>query len=399
MAEISIRRENEDNEIEFNDDLDFEPIDNVNINRDEKVYNFFSDKKSKPTISKPNKEVPFDDIDLLTNKKKTPSRPHSVYDDTYSIHSGKDSEIQVNLDNDFPDDNFDNDVHDFEDKHKDKNKDMFGNNENNFYEEQETPKTYAEILEEKQDYLFKINRLSKSGVQTTRKLTLASSIEDIKYEFNRMKRERDVEKSVKFSRKALLACVSGLEFVNGKFDPFEVQLDGWSENIMENIDDYDEVFEELHDKYKGRGKMAPEVRLLMMVGGSGFMFHLTNSLMKTAMPSVNDILRQNPDLANNIQNAAFSSMNNRNDPVMNMIKGGMNMKNNSRNNRKSQRDNVKEMRGPTGVDDILNKLHNDNLETMSNGSISGNENDMDINFPIKKKGRRKNNRRELDMGF
>ena len=53
-----------------------------------------------------------------------------------------------------------------------------------------------------------------------------------------------------------------------------------------------EVFEELHDKYKGRGQMAPELRLMMMVGGSGFMFHLTNSLFKQAMPNMNDILRQ-----------------------------------------------------------------------------------------------------------
>ena len=32
----------------------------------------------------------------------------------------------------------------------------------------------------------------------------------------------------------------GLEFLNNKFDPFDVKLDGWSEQINENIDDYDE---------------------------------------------------------------------------------------------------------------------------------------------------------------
>ena len=49
--------------------------------------------------------------------------------------------------------------------------------------------------------------------------------------------------------------------------------------MMENVNDYDEVFEELHDKYGESVKMAPELKLISMVAGSGFMFHLTNSLL------------------------------------------------------------------------------------------------------------------------
>jgi len=30
-------------------------------------------------------------------------------------------------------------------------------------------------------------------------------------------------------------------------DPFDVKLDGWSENINEGINEYDDIFEELHD--------------------------------------------------------------------------------------------------------------------------------------------------------
>ena len=45
-----------------------------------------------------------------------------------------------------------------------------------------------------------------------------------------------------------MAVTSGVEYLNGKFDPFDIRLEGWSENMMENVGDYDEVFEELHDK-------------------------------------------------------------------------------------------------------------------------------------------------------
>ena len=33
----------------------------------------------------------------------------------------------------------------------------------------------------------------------------------------------------------------GLEFLNNKFDPFSVNLDGWSESVND-IFDYDEIF-------------------------------------------------------------------------------------------------------------------------------------------------------------
>ena len=33
------------------------------------------------------------------------------------------------------------------------------------------------------------------------------------------------------------------------------------------------------------------------------MFHLTNSMFKTAMPNMNDVLKQNPDLVKNMMNA------------------------------------------------------------------------------------------------
>ena len=55
----------------------------------------------------------------------------------------------------------------------------------------------------------------------------------------------------------LMACITGVEFLNNKFDPFDVKLDGWSEQINENIDDYDEIFAELHEKYQVKGNYGP----------------------------------------------------------------------------------------------------------------------------------------------
>jgi len=117
----------------------------------------------------------------------------------------------------------------------------------------------------------------------------------------------EVDRSIKFQRRMLVACVTGLEFLNDKFDPFDVELNGWSQNTMENIDDYDGVFEELYAKYRTKISVAPEVKLIMMVGGSAMMFHLTNSMFKAAVPNPAQVMKQNPDLMRNMMDAVQRS--------------------------------------------------------------------------------------------
>jgi hypothetical protein len=53
----------------------------------------------------------------------------------------------------------------------------------------------------------------------------------------------------------LMAVINGIEFLNGRFDPFDIKLDGWSEQVNENITDYDDIFGELYEKYKSKASM------------------------------------------------------------------------------------------------------------------------------------------------
>ena len=238
------------------------------------------------------------------------------------------------------------------------------------------PKNYRETTKLKQELLYKLARLDKSGYELSRRLTMASSYDDLLFEYRRLKKQRDVESSVKFYRKILMLFVSGTEKLNNKFDPLDIKLNGWSENVMENIKDYDEVFEELHDKYSDSISMMPELKLLLMIVGSGFMFHLTNSLFKTVEPDLGDLIRNNPDIARSISKDAMNKISEKlgtgdNDPLMNMMRTGVNMK-----NRASSRENNRtfDVRRPPrtssgqrpgssskdmeSVDNILNSLEN-----------------------------------------
>jgi hypothetical protein len=162
---------------------------------------------------------------------------------------------------------------------------------------------FSTIDDEKADLLNKLTRLDKKGIAVNKKLNIYSNIDELRTEYKRAVYSIEVEQSIKFSRRMLIACTTGLEFLNKRYDPLAVQLDGWSESVMENVDDYDGVFEELYNKYKTKVSVAPEVKLIMMLGGSAMMFHLTNSMFKAAIPNMNDVMKQNPDLVKNMMSA------------------------------------------------------------------------------------------------
>lgn len=168
--------------------------------------------------------------------------------------------------------------------------------------------SYEDIQKAKFDLICKFERLRDKGVRLPKNFSMSSDYEEMKYEYDRLVHQRKMANSVKMQRHALITFVSGVEFLNNKFDPFDLKLDNWSENVNDNITDYDDVFEELYEKYKESANMAPELKLLFMVAGSGFMYHLSNSMFKSAMPSANDVLKQNPDLMNQFKSAALGAM-------------------------------------------------------------------------------------------
>lgn len=316
--------------------------------------------------------------DILSNNSKS------------SLNSQNQQNYQnINANNDDDDDEYTDDDYSSIESNRNKNKQQYS--QQSSYDDDEDDdestiepkkqKSYEEIQREKQQLLFNLERLQKQGYPPSKKYTMASSYEDMQFEHERLKKQRDVEKSIKFSRKILMAFVSGAEFLNNRFDPCDVKLDGWSENVMENVNDYDEVFEELHEKYGESIKMAPELRLIAMVGGSAFMYHLTNSLFKSASPKLSDILKQNPDIMKNISEAAVKNMSNtvdqqfgQDDIIGNLMKNGMNMKMNQQRNQSGPSPFMgnrpqQKMSGPVGIDELLSEL-NDNDSVSSKESVT-----------------------------
>ena len=188
--------------------------------------------------------------------------------------------------------------------------DDYYNDEDEYYDEEENmqPRVNNKELEKrKRELLVKLLALENKGVELTKKFSLKSKYDDIEFEYETQKKALETEAGVKFQQKALMAFVTGLEFMNNKFDPVGAKLDGWSESIMDSIGDYDAVFRKLYEKYSTRAELPPELELLMTLVASGFMFHLTNSFFKSSMPVVNNMMQNNPDIMKNIAEAMNKS--------------------------------------------------------------------------------------------
>jgi len=142
--------------------------------------------------------------------------------------------------------------------------------------------TEEEIRLAKQDILHAFHNLEvNKGYRMMRKFSLDSSLEEMQAELNRIQKDKSVCNSVKFQRNFLMMCVNSVEYLNNRFDPFNIELEGWSMSVSDSLEkDYDEIFEKLHEKYGGTSNMAPELQLMFTLGGSAMMFHIENKLYK-----------------------------------------------------------------------------------------------------------------------
>jgi len=248
-------------------------------------------------------------------------------------------------------------------------------------------KSYEELQKDKAEYLRLLERLEHKGLHSHKKFNMNSDYNEIKGEFDRLTRQRECNQSVKFQRKMLIAFVTAVEFLNTKFDPFDVKLEGWSESVHENANDYDDIFEELHEKYQSKSKMAPELKLLFMLGGSGFMFHLTNTMFKSSLPGMGDIMKQNPDLMKQFASAAASSMGNTQPGFSNFMGGLFNGGGGGGGQQAPPQQAPpprREMSGPPNINDILNNMNSSSnkvdIDMNSNYSESDMEGTKNINL-------------------
>lgn len=175
-----------------------------------------------------------------------------------------------------------------------------------------SPNSQASIFSRKKQGLSELSELQDKGVRV-RSMTLEDDVDTIEREVSEKKNAisaaetAQMKLSVKTQRRMLLAAVSFIEYAHTKYNPLDVHLTGWGENVLANIDDYDSVFERLYYKYKNQMEMPPELELLIAVLTSAFMFHISNSFVKNISTTIEQSRAFEPRRSDSIPNSPMST--------------------------------------------------------------------------------------------
>jgi Family of unknown function (DUF5767) len=148
---------------------------------------------------------------------------------------------------------------------------------------------------------------AKGLIKNNSHFDMDSSYEEVEDEYESALEDKRKKDSVKLQGWWFMTFINSMEYANAAFNPFDLNLDGWGEQVSEDLDSYEEIFGELYDKYKG-GKLAPEISLLLRVGFSAAVLNFSNKALSSATPAFNDVIKQSPELMKMFTNATVSSM-------------------------------------------------------------------------------------------
>jgi hypothetical protein len=157
------------------------------------------------------------------------------------------------------------------------------------------------IMKKKYELLRKFERLNKMGVPIRKRFTMDSPLDEMEMELEFVRREKSMDSTIKQFSEWFIAGMSGIEWGSKNITMmkmFGLQLDGLSQSAQMNVGDFEEDFEELYELYGDQMRMHPLVRIPMRTCFMVYMVHLTNQMaMKAPVPNIQEILRQNPDIA------------------------------------------------------------------------------------------------------
>lgn len=211
-------------------------------------------------------------------------------------------------------------------KNGEKGSGVFGKKNQNVEYNKYQELTQSEIYARKEELLLELEKLKEKGIRVEKEYDITSDLSEMERTYMRLKNKKDQTAAIKLMKKVLMGLVSGTEYVNQRFNKDNVDLDGWTENVLLNITDYDEIFEELYDKYKTKFAVAPEIKLFMTLFGSAFTFHMSKVLANKFSSAPSFTNNQTANVGNNMNNGHNVNVNHYDQSNFNGVQTNQNFK-------------------------------------------------------------------------
>ena len=231
------------------------------------------------------------DIKSLMNTDKIKNEDNELLEDIDDLmkddimnNYNKDDNNNDDVNNDNNDNDDINDINDDVEENKDQQSDPSEINPNDFKEildngefDNLSPQQQRII---KYDLLMKLADLVKTnGIQITTDYNMNSNYYDIKREYDYHVRVRGKKRTISTIYSGIICAAKGLEFLNNKFDPFGLNINGFTLNLESSREELLDVLMELYDKYLStQGKeISPEMQLVFIFIKALVMTMVTNT--------------------------------------------------------------------------------------------------------------------------
>ncbi len=158
---------------------------------------------------------------------------------------------------------------------------------------------------EKQDILARLHILKQRGIRLSKNYTTRSSLAELRLEMGRIEHEMDTQRAVQRMRRWLMAGTSGMEYAtSSKYAPrfAKNKLYGFSNYVLDSIEDYDPAFERMSEKYGGvigigsTGNPLADIAVLLLT--QAFMFIFIEHKAGVKPPTAEEVKKEYPDMVN-----------------------------------------------------------------------------------------------------
>lgn len=230
-----------------------------------------------------NEDKYIDPNNIVYHDKSYDNQPNYSYDD-----HDRDNEYSNRMDDYIKKDDSEESSH-YHDSHRKK------------YESEREFETKEEEIHAKLTMLKKLGELTMKGVRLSQNYNMNSDYKTMAYEHELHTGMRKKTNTIRWMSNLMLNLCWGVEMANEHFDPFGFKLKDWSDQVKEDIDEYNDVFDELHEKwFKDGNEIAPELKLMFMLSGSAVKYHIAQSTL-SSMPNLMEGLTANPKAAEKLQ--------------------------------------------------------------------------------------------------
>ncbi len=137
-----------------------------------------------------------------------------------------------------------------------------------------------EEAKEKRELMYEFWLMEKQGIPVSKKYNIDDNIDEMRFEYHRLKSEGDIRDKIKLGW-SMFSCVNSIgEMINQKFKPLGISMEGWSEELDSQRQEYEKVFRKIYKNIATRFYVRPGLQLMMMFGSQLLLFAAPRVLKK-----------------------------------------------------------------------------------------------------------------------